>query len=102
MPIIVIPFAVFFFCCAAQFYFLRRVRQALIQRHPQVWLELSGKAWFVDNAVYRFIRRRQDKGLNDPDLTAKTKQAAILYYVAIITWVIYAIGLATGIGLRPL
>lgn len=102
MPIILIPFAVFFACCLAQFFFLRRVRQALAARHPDVWRAMSEKSWFIDNAVYKFAWRRRDRGLNDPDLTARVKQLRLLYFVAICVWAIYALALFSGVGLQQL
>ena len=102
MPLILVPFAVFFCCCAAQFFFLRRVRQALALRHPEVWRELSTKAWFIDNAVHKFAWARRDKALNDPDLSTKTKQLRLLYIVAIGAWIVYAAALVTGFGFRQL
>lgn len=35
---ILIPFAVFFACCVAQFWFMKRIRDALIDRHPDAFL----------------------------------------------------------------
>lgn len=100
MPLILIPFGVFFVCCGAQFFFLRRVRLAMVERHPELWRQISAKAWFVDNAVYRFAWKRRDRGLNDPDLTRKVKELKTLYAFAISAWLVYAVMLVTGFGMR--
>ncbi len=98
MPIILIPFSVFFVCCLSQFYFVRRVRQLLVKRHPEVWTDISTRAWFLDNAVNKFIWRRKDKKLNDPQLTAVVKQAGFLYLFAFLVWVVYGVMLFSGMG----
>ena len=98
VPVIFIPFSIFFICCASQFYFIRRVRQMLVERHPEIWAGISKRAWFVDNAVAKFIWWRKDKRLNDPELTRVVKQGAFLYYLALFVWVIYAGLLVTGLG----
>ncbi|MBO9557764.1 MAG: hypothetical protein J7515_04145 [Caulobacter sp.] len=98
MPLILIPFGVFFACCCAQF-FLWRVRRAMVERHPDVWREISGKAWFIDKAVSRFAWKRRDKGLNDPDLTRKVKELKIFGVVTFSAWLVYAVMLVTGLGL---
>jgi len=102
LTVILIPFSVFFGCCVAQFYFLRRVRQALAERHPDVWRDISIRAWSVDSFVYKFAWRRRDRRLDDPDLTAKTKQLLRLNYLAIGVWLACCGLLITGVGLGPL
>lgn len=102
MPVILILFGIFFVCGILQFYFIRRVRQVLVERHPEVWAGISKKAWFVDNAIAKFIWHRRDKRLNDPELTKVVKQGATLYYFALFVWVIYAGLLVTGYGFTQL
>jgi hypothetical protein len=102
LPIIFIVFAVFFCCGALQFFFLRRVRQALVERHPALWRDISRKAWFIDSAVYKFAWRRRDKDLNDPELTVRTKQLLLFYYSAIGIWLIYMMLLVTGLGMQSI
>lgn len=86
MPLFLVPFSVFFACCASQFYFARKLRKALASRHPAVWRELSSKAWFIDNAVLSFAFRRRDRALNDTDLTKAAKQLQLIYITAICSW----------------
>jgi len=96
VPLFLVPFSVFFACCAAQLYLARKLRQALAARHPGVWRELSSKAWFIDNAVLRFAFRRRDRALNDPDLTKTAKQLQLLYVVAIVAWLSLAALMFSG------
>lgn len=92
MPIYaLIPFAVFFGCAIGQFYFLRQVRRALASRHPDVWREISEKAWIIDNAVARFIWKKRDRALNDPGLSAITARMRKLQIVAFSAWAVYVL-----------
>ena len=97
-----IPFAVFAGCVLGQFYFLREVRRALASRHPDVWRKLSENAWFMDNAVVRFIWKKRDRALNDPQLSAITRRIRKLQIVALVAWVAYGICIfAFGFGNPP-
>lgn len=70
---------------------------ALVQRHPEVWREISLKAWFIDRAVYKFVWRGA-KNLGDPDLSSKITQLRILYAVTLAAWLAFAGVLITGVG----
>lgn len=98
MPILLIPFAVFFGCCLAQFFFIARVRSALAERHPDVLQELVGGSFFATNAIPKFAWRRADRGLNDPDLTERVKQYRLLMFLAFAAWGLFALSLFTGLG----
>ena len=102
MPVVLIPAAAFLACCVAQFYFLRRVRQALAKRHPEVWRDISMKAWFVDNSVYKFAWKRRDRELGDLELTTRRRQLIALNYLAITLWVVCCALMVTRVGLRRL
>ena len=95
---IFIPFAVFFACTLGQFWMLRRLRQALVARHPEIWLEQSSKAFFTNSTGLGFALRRGDRGLNDPELTACVNQLLLLWAVAIGAWVVMMGLMFTGIG----
>jgi hypothetical protein len=90
-------FAVFFVCCALQFLFRRRVVRALVERHPDVWQEMSGKAFFVPNLGLDFATERRDRGLGDPDLTRKVQQLRLLYLVGILCCLVIAGSLSLGL-----
>jgi hypothetical protein len=85
-PLLLIPFAVFFCCCLAQFPLLRGIRTALAERHPDVWREISTKSWFIDNAVSRYVWGNRAKALNDPDLMQAVNRLRLLYAVAFAAW----------------
>ena len=97
MPLL-IPFAVFLGCVLAQFYFLRQVRRLLASRHPDVWRDISDRAWFVDNAVFLFVWKKRDRDLNDADLNAVTGRLRQLQLVAIIAWVAYGLAILIYAG----
>ena len=101
MPFLpVIPFAVFFACCASQFIFLRQVRRALVIRHPDIWRQLSLDAWSMDSALSRFIWSRRDKRLNDTDLTKAVSRMWLLSLAAIAAWLSLIATLFLGSALR--
>lgn len=91
-------FAVFMACCGLQFLFRRRVVQALVERHPDLWLEMSRKAFFDVNIGIDFAMGRRDRKLGDADLTRKVQQLRLLYLVAIISWLAFAASLFLGFG----
>jgi hypothetical protein len=98
VPIFVIPFAVFFVCVIVQFVFVARVRQALAERHPDVLHSLTGTSFFATNGVYKFVRQRGDRALNDPELTQRVQQFKWLMYVTYGAWGLVALGIITGVG----
>ncbi|PZR34015.1 hypothetical protein [Caulobacter segnis] len=97
MPLfLLVPFAVFFGCVLGQFYLVRKVRRALVARHPALWLQLSDKALFIDNAIFSFVLKKRDKALGDPALSAITGRMRKLQIVAIVAWAAYGIGIVTA------
>ncbi len=92
MPVLTLAaFAVFFICCGAQFWFVRRVRIALIDRHPELWLSLSrGRHMFDLYPEFGFAWRRGDKDLGDPQLSRAVQDFRRLYIVAIAAWLAMA------------
>jgi hypothetical protein len=92
MPIVIVPFVIVFACGIAQFWFFRRIRQTLVERHPDVWLALSRKAWFVDNAAITLAFGRKARLLDDPVLMARVRDAKALMGVALAACL-------TGVGL---
>jgi hypothetical protein len=99
MPLlIIIPFVIFACCCLVQFVFLRRVRAALAERHPDVWLKISTKAWFIDSAVGRLAWTGQARSLGDPELMALINQLRVLYAVAFAAWLTLLGVMITGVG----
>jgi len=85
---ILIPFVIFFVCVIALLVLAREVRKALAARHPEVWLQISAKVYFPDNAIYGFAWRRQDKPLNDPEITRRVNQFLIVSATAVAAWVV--------------
>lgn len=84
MPLILIPFAIFLACVFGQMWALRRVRQALAQRHPELWLEMSYKAWSIDRAVYHFAFSSKHHALDDPILTDRIWAVRLVLAVAML------------------
>ena len=86
-------FGVFFICCVAQFWFIARVRNALIDRHPETYLLIERKSIFPQRALQKFIRSSQHRALNDPELTRAVFNVRWLFAVGIVAWLVLAVGI---------
>lgn len=89
---IFIPFAVFFVCCLAQFWFGYRVRSALISRHPDEWLQMSKRAFFNSPIPWRFLWSGRHRELDDPVLSRRVVEMRWLMIVAYTSWAAFAVG----------
>ena len=90
---------VFLGCSVSQFWFYRRIRQVLVERHPELWLSLSYKAWSVDSALMRFAFSRKGRDLGDPILNARVKEARVMLLVGLAAWLAMVVALVFGVGL---
>jgi hypothetical protein len=88
-----IAFAVFFVCCIAQFPLGRAFRSKLVERHPDVWGEISKTSWFLDSAVLKFAGSQECKDLADPELSRAAGRIKWLNRVAIGSWLVLAASL---------
>jgi hypothetical protein len=96
MPIfMLIAFAVFGVCAIAQFWFMKRVRDALIERHPQTFLELEKSAFFPYQRLWRFTRGRRYKDLGDAELNMHVRNLKRLWIIGFAAWLAYGIGILT-------
>jgi hypothetical protein len=86
-------FAVFFACCLAQFWFLGQVRKALIDRHPDVFLEIERSSIFPQKGLQKFIRSSRHNDLADPKLSEAVIRCRWLFVTAICAWLVLAFGL---------
>ena len=93
---ILIPFAVFFGCCVAQFWFMKRVRDTLIERHPEAFLAIEKSSIFPMQGLWRFTQKGRYKALNDPELNTHVRNLKRLYAIAIVAWLAYAVAVFTA------
>ena len=93
---ILIPFAVFFGCCLAQFWFMKNVRDALIERHPETFLSVEKSSMFPYRGLQRFIRGNRHKALQDAGLNRQIRNIKRLNVLAVASWLAYAIVLFTA------
>lgn len=97
MPLYVLaPFGVFFICCAMQFWFLKKVRDALINRHPQTFLAVEKSSIFPMQGLWRFTRGSRYKALGDAELNRHVRNLKRLTIVTVCAWLAYAIALFTA------
>lgn len=95
MPIyILVPFGVFFCCCASQFWFLKRVRDRLIDQHPDHFLAVERSSFFPNSGIFRYTFGSRLKALNDPELNKRVRDLRLLYALTVLSWLALAL---TGI-----
>jgi hypothetical protein len=88
---IFIPMAIFGSCCLAQFWFMYRVRDALVTRHPDEWLKMS-KRLFFSPLPWGFVWSGRHRELNDPILSRRVFEMRALSVAAYVSWAALAIG----------
>lgn len=93
---ILIPFAVFFACCLSQFWFIKKVRDALIERHPDTFIAVEKSSIFPHQGLWRFTRGNRYKELHDEDLNRHVRNLKRLNLVAIASWLAYGIAIFTA------
>jgi hypothetical protein len=91
-----LPASIFVICCIAQLWFYQRVASALEARHPDTYRAIYGP--FAWSRLGRFALLRRDRGLDDPELTARTRQLQLLVIAAMASWVGLAVMILTGLG----
>ncbi|WP_428333139.1 hypothetical protein [Novosphingobium sp.] len=93
--LILLPFGVFFVCCILQFWYLGKVRDTLIERHPDTFLSVEKSSIFPMQGLYKFARGGRYKDLNDVLLNRHVRNLKRLMIVAYAAWGVYAISLFT-------
>lgn len=93
--LVLLTFAVFFTCCILQFWFLKRVRDALIDRHPETFLSIEKSSFFPMQRLWDFDLDRRCKELRDVDLNRHLRNLKRLKIVAIGSWLAFAISIFT-------
>lgn len=89
-------FVVFFACCLSQFWFLKKVRESLIDRHPQTFLDIERSSIFPLQGIWKFIRGNRYRDLGDAELNRHVRNLKRLTIVAFVSWFAYAIALFAG------
>jgi hypothetical protein len=90
-----IAFAGFAGCCLAQFWFLHRIKIALIERHPDTFLAIEKSSFFPYQGLSRFVRKKRYKDLNDPELDKRVRDFKRLFALALVCWLAYGVSLFT-------
>jgi len=74
MPIyILIPFSVFGLCALLQFWFLKQVKDILIERHQEAYLAIEKSSFFPYQGLRRFMRGNRYKALQDTELNNRVR-----------------------------
>ena len=93
---VLIPFSAFALCCILQFWFVKKVRDALIERHPQTFLSIEKSSFFPFQGLWRFTLGSAHKALADGDLECQIRNLRRLYAVGLFAWLVYGIALFTA------
>lgn len=86
-----IPFGIFFVCCVLQFWFIKRVRDRLIDKHPDLFLKEERAAFFTHNHIWRYAFDRRYRELNDVELDRRVRNLRMLLLVAFGSWLTIAV-----------
>jgi hypothetical protein len=100
MPIyLLLPFVVFFACCVSQFWFVKQVRDRLIDCHADTFLEMERSSFSPNRGLWRLAWGTPCKKLGDPELNRRVQNLRILTVIAFGSWLIFAIAIISG-GMR--
>jgi len=87
MPVLILlSFGVFFICCILQFWYLKKVRDALIDRHPEAFLAAERSSIFPMQGIWKFTRGSRYKLLGDSDLNRHVRNLKRLMVIAVVAW----------------
>lgn len=75
---------------------MKKVRDALIERHPDTFLAVEKSSIFPHQGLWRFTRGNRYKELQDEDLNQHVRNLKRLYLVAIASWLAYGIAIFTA------
>lgn len=96
--LILIPFSIFFLCCLLQFWFLKQVRDRLIEHHPETFLKVEKSSIFPMNGLWKFTRKGRHKALGDAELDRHVRNLKRLMLVGFAAWLGCAAALFTTIS----
>ena len=92
---IALPFVVFGFCVVAQFWFVKRVKDRLIEQHPDIYLEVERSSFLPDAGLLRFVRASEYKRLGDEELNRRARGLKLIFLIMIVAWIAFGIALFT-------
>jgi hypothetical protein len=80
----------------AQFWFIQKVRGALIERHPETFLTIEQSSIFPYRGLQRFTRGGRYKALKDAELNRHVRNLKRLNIIAVASWLAYGIAIFTA------
>jgi hypothetical protein len=76
--------------CGLRFLWLtNRIRQILVQRHPDVW---RATKWSEGKEGLIFADKRRDRHLGDVELTSFVKELRLVRWLAVVAWLFAVVG----------
>lgn len=78
------------------FFSFRRIRQHLIDRHTERFLELERKSWFPHRSLYLFVLWGDHKDLRDAELSREIRTYRWLTAGTFASWLAYAVTIAAA------
>jgi hypothetical protein len=91
-----IPWSVFSVCCLLQWWLLTRIKQLLIERHPNTYVEVQKASPFPFQGLYWLMRKNRYKNLDDIYLNKKVRDFKRLYFGGLAAWLCGAIMVFTA------
>jgi hypothetical protein len=89
--LLLVSFVVFVLCCFLQIWYLKKVRDALIDRHPKTFLEIEKSILFPVQGLWKFTRSSRYKRLEDEELNQHVRNLKRFMVVAYSLWILYAV-----------
>jgi hypothetical protein len=77
-------------CGLRMLWLSNRIRQILVQRHPDVW---RATKWSEGREALIFAYKRRDRHLDDVELTSFAKQVRLVIWLAVVAWLFAIVGL---------
>jgi len=91
-----ISLVIFTVCWIVHFRFMKRLRQALLERHPTTLASIENSLRFPTEGLWRFTQSDAHKLLNDPEVTRHVRNLKRLYIATVAAWFAFCIALFTG------
>jgi len=89
--LILLTFGIFAACCLLQFWFIKQIRDTLIERHPQTFLEIEKSSIFPSRGLWKYTRSNRYKQLGDQVLNRHVRNMKRLMIVAFVSWAAFGI-----------
>lgn len=101
VALFMILFIAFGLCVLAQFWFMKRLKDVLIDRHPRKFLEIERAAWTPGGGIWKLTRGREYRALNDPVLNTAVRNMRLILLVMLGAWILFIVAMPMFVDEQP-